>query len=96
MDVFPPALSTIILEADREDMEGLSAALTKFILSNCPDNPDDQILKSVQIHVHLGIPPEGVRNPPVQEENPSCERIRRECALFLERGDIEVNSVYDN
>ncbi|VTT63924.1 unnamed protein product [Fusarium fujikuroi] len=91
VDIFPPALSTIIFEADREDMEGLSAALTKYILSNCPDNPEDQILKSVQIHIHLGIPPEGVRNPPVQEGNPSCEKIRHECALFLERGYIEVN-----
>ncbi|CZR40255.1 uncharacterized protein FPRO_05155 [Fusarium proliferatum ET1] len=96
VDVFPPALSTVIFEADREDMEGLSAALTKYILSNCPDNPEDQILKSVQIHVHLGIPPEGVRNPPVQEEDPSWVRIRRECALFLKRGDIEVNSVYND
>ncbi|KAF5530405.1 hypothetical protein FNAPI_13565 [Fusarium napiforme] len=56
--VFPPALSTIIFEVDREETEGLSAALTKYILSNCPDSPEDQILKSVEFRVHLGIPPE--------------------------------------
>lgn len=93
--VFHPALSTITFEIEREDMKGLSTSVATYILSNCPESPEDQILKTVQINVHLGFPPEGTPDPPVPSEDPSCEKLRQKCALFLERGEINVSLVYD-
>ncbi|KAF5659108.1 hypothetical protein FCIRC_12629 [Fusarium circinatum] len=92
--VFPPNLSTIVIDIWLEEIEGLFDAFTTYILSQCPDRLEDQVLKYVRINIRLGPLPEGVPNSPSPSDYPNCEKIKQKCCKFLERGDIVIKYYY--